>query len=675
MANKKPLVNVSGDRSELPSGDQIAGSDIDPQFVADAEVTGDLSLTGSTSTISDAKLLFKNGNDEKQWEVGTTEEAQVGTNAGAEFNLKRYDDVGALLGTVFTAKRSNGRFGIGATSPQEVLEVSKSSNCGIRITTPDDTTPYLDFFTNAVRRMRLLAFSTYCQLATMTAIPLRLGTNNIERMTILANGDVTFDTDVLVVDSVNDRVGMGTDSPKQIAHVHNSAASSTAQIQMTNGTTTDAAAKGVEIGLEASGSALFWHRENSYLRFGTNNAERMRIDSAGKVGIGIAAPDGTLHVHTATAGTITANGAADDLVIENSSAGGLSILTPNTATAYLMFGDADDNNVGAISYGHASDVMIFDVNASERMRIDSAGKVGIGETVPLGHLHVKTADSSATSVNANANELVIEGSANSGITILGGTAGTNYLMFGNSGGNAEGWLRYNASTKKMDIQVDNSVMMTMTDSDLMVGKTAINGDTAGVEARGTGFLAATVDGATVAQFHRLTNDGILVNFAQGTAIEGSISVSGTTVSYNGAHLSRWSQLPAERKEILRGSVLSNLDEMCEWGAEDNEQLNKMEVSKVVGDKNVAGVFQAWDDDDDTYENDFYCAMTGDFIIRIAEGSKVSRGDLLMSAGDGTAKAQDDDLIRSSTIAKVTSTKKSIIYKDGSYCVPCVLMAC
>ena len=47
----------------------------------------------------------------------------------------------------------------------------------------------------------------------------------------------------------------------------------------------------------------------------------------------------------------------------------------------------------------------------------------------------------------------------------------------------------------------------------------------------------------------------------------------------------------------------------------------------------------------------------------------------MSAGDGTAKPQDDDIVRSKTIAKVTSTNVSHTYDDGSYCVPCVLMAC
>ena len=192
-----------------------------------------------------------------------------------------------------------------------------------------------------------------------------------------------------------------------------------------------------------------------------------------------------------------------------------------------------------------------------------------------------------------------------------------------------------------------------------------------------GLIASCRDGNSTATFGRKTNDGDIVEFYQDGTREGSISVSGTTVSYNGAHLSRWSQLPsgADRIEILRGSVLSNLDEMCEWGEEDNEQLNRMKVSDVEGDKNVSGVFQCWDDDDDTYTNDFYCAMTGDFIIRIAEGITIERGDLLMSAGDGTAKPQDDDIIRSKTVAKVTSTNVTCTYDDGSYCVPCVLMAC
>jgi hypothetical protein len=182
--------------------------------------------------------------------------------------------------------------------------------------------------------------------------------------------------------------------------------------------------------------------------------------------------------------------------------------------------------------------------------------------------------------------------------------------------------------------------------------------------------------ATVGIISR-SNDGELISFRSNATNQGSISVSGTTVSYNGAHLSRWSQLPggATREEILRGTVLSNIDEMCEWEDEDNEQLNRMKVSDVEGDPNVSGVFQAWDDDDDTYTDDFYCAMTGDFIIRISAGIPVHRGQLLMSAGDGTAKPQGDGFVQDKTVAKVTSNHVTCTYDDGSYCVPCVLMAC
>jgi len=178
---------------------------------------------------------------------------------------------------------------------------------------------------------------------------------------------------------------------------------------------------------------------------------------------------------------------------------------------------------------------------------------------------------------------------------------------------------------------------------------------------------------------RQTNDGGLLLFIRDTTTQGTITVSGTTVSYNGGHLSRWGRLPdGSQPTILKGTVMSNLDEMVVWevdGAEvENEQRNQLKVSDVEGDINVAGLFVKWDIELDGY-NDIDLAMTGDMIIRIAQGTTVQRGDLLMSAGDGTAKPQGDDIVRSKTIAKVTSTTVINTYDDGSYVVPCVVMAC
>jgi hypothetical protein len=212
--------------------------------------------------------------------------------------------------------------------------------------------------------------------------------------------------------------------------------------------------------------------------------------------------------------------------------------------------------------------------------------------------------------------------------------------------------------------------------DVLVTKTAQNSQDVGIQLNATGTGLFTVSGAACLQANRKNSDGDLIVFQQDNVTEGAISVSGTTVTYGGGHLARWSQLPNEEdpSSLVKGTVISNLDEMCDWGEEDNEQLNKTKVSDVEGDPNVAGVFVSTSFSDDG-PLDFFVAMTGDMIIRIAEGVTVQRGDLLMSAGDGTAKPQDDDIIRSKTVAKVTSTHVTCTYDDGSYCVPCVLMAC
>ena len=213
--------------------------------------------------------------------------------------------------------------------------------------------------------------------------------------------------------------------------------------------------------------------------------------------------------------------------------------------------------------------------------------------------------------------------------------------------------------------------------------TAVNSSAsaAGCSIQSSGILAVARSGGDVASFNRQTNDGTVVQIHQAGTVEGTISVSGSTVSYNGGHLSRWSQATDGNRidGLVKGTVMTNLDQMAEWTkdgvTEDNEQLNCMAVSSVEGDVNVAGVFVNWDDDDKDYTADMNVAMTGDMVIRIAKDTTVARGDLRMSAGDGTAKPQGDDIVRSKTIAKVTSTTKSHTYDDGSYLVPCVLMAC
>ena len=96
------------------------------------------------------------------------------------------------------------------------------------------------------------------------------------------------------------------------------------------------------------------------------------------------------------------------------------------------------------------------------------------------------------------------------------------------------------------------------------------------------------------------------------------------------------------------------------------------ISDTEDSKAVYGVFMTWDNDPDDGVNDMLVTALGAFVVRIHKDETVAIGDYLQSKGDGTAKKQADDILRASTIAKVTSTEKTHTYSDGSYCVPCTL---
>jgi hypothetical protein len=120
------------------------------------------------------------------------------------------------------------------------------------------------------------------------------------------------------------------------------------------------------------------------IRFTNSGGERLRIDSSGNVGIGVS---------PFTSGRVT----APHLVVgSGSNSPGLTLYGATNAQASLNFGDATSGTAaydGGLRYafGSGSPYLSFHVNgATERLRIDSSGRVGIGETNPSYKLHVKT---------------------------------------------------------------------------------------------------------------------------------------------------------------------------------------------------------------------------------------------------------------------------------------------
>lgn len=188
-----------------------------------------------------------------------------------------------------------------------------------------------------------------------------------------------------------------------------------------------------------------------------------------------------------------------------------------------------------------------------------------------------------------------------------------------------------------------------------------------------GLVEISRMGGTPLRVNRGTDDGNLVEWNQAGVNEGAISVSGNTITYGAFSGSHWAQLQdGSRPDILRGTVIETINELCEWGGEENERLAKVKISDTVKSKAVYGVFMTWDSDWDN-TNDMLVTSLGAFICRMHKGAMPQVGDLLESNGDGTARVQADDVVRSSTIGKVTCSIATHRYKDGTFCVPVTLM--
>ena len=109
--------------------------------------------------------------------------------------------------------------------------------------------------------------------------------------------------------------------------------------------------------------------------------DAMSILDNGNVGVRTIAPEIPLHVYTGDASV--APNALSLIAAEHSGAAAISILTGNTSSGYLMFGDSGDSFIGGIRYFHNDDSMRFQVNNTEYVIINSSGLMGInGVTSP-----------------------------------------------------------------------------------------------------------------------------------------------------------------------------------------------------------------------------------------------------------------------------------------------------
>jgi len=418
-----------------------------------------------------------------------------------------------------------------------------------------------------------------------------------------------------------------------------------------------------------------------------------------------------------------------------------------------------DTNTGI--FFPAADTIGFAEGGTEAMRITSDGFLGIGTTTPSTSLDVRTASGQAGITVVGGTErgqILFKTGASDGLVSTGlvgfdggastsGSAETRVAIIsstteGTTANNRGG--RINFFTKADNVAGLTERMRIDSSGNVLVGTTntlpGTNNTENGISLRsgGNNSIAVSREGDVAMYVNRNVDDGTLVSFNQAGVNEGTISVSGATVSYNGFTGSHWSRFIGDSKpDVLRGTVMESLDQMTDWyhlefetsytekdadgndvvktstqkkpyalkaneqegdvityawntdkkDEEGNDIIEQVQativkekdvkhvmskISDTVEAKNVYGVFSHWDNDD-LINNDFYVASVGSFVVRIKAGQTVSKGDLLQSNGDGTAKVQADDLVRASSFAKVLSNTVIDTYEDGSFIVPCSLM--
>ena len=151
------------------------------------------------------------------------------------------------------------------------------------------------------------------------------------------------------------------------------------------GTGTDAIL--VAAGIEAVSEGDFSSSSNAtslVFKTGASEAaaEKVRITSGGNVGIGESSPDSDFVVKQ-SGSTFTTASQTVALFQRNSTTGHgckVTILSGNNTSGDLNFGDAEDEDIGKISYDHSGNVMTFTTNTSERMRLSSSGRLSINAT-------------------------------------------------------------------------------------------------------------------------------------------------------------------------------------------------------------------------------------------------------------------------------------------------------
>ena len=250
------------------------------------------------------------------------------------------------------------------------------------------------------------------------------------------------------------------------------------------------------------------------LKFHTNaGATRMTIDGSGNVGIGTSSPTSKLHLATTGSEEI-------------------GIGLQNSQRYY-----------GIQTTGGALTIKDVSAGGTERLRIDSSGRVGIGTASPQTStkgLHVVHDANEGTPSFPDGEVIIAQRNFNSSqgchIGIIAGSAGESAINFGDKDDSDIGNITYNHAANRMEFITNAAERMRIDNSgNLLVGtaSTTVGGATSGKGFRvdgASGIIQAAASGNTSAIFNRTSSDGAIVSLRKNGALIGSIGTQSDDIT-------------------------------------------------------------------------------------------------------------------------------------------------
>lgn len=308
---------------------------------------------------------------------------------------------------------SNKRLGIGTTTPGSKLQITDAT--------------YSTFIGGSgLAAGSNIYATTTMNIGTSTNNSLVQYVNGSARLTLSSVGNSYFNSG---------NVGIGTTSPISRLHISSGGGSeypgatgwSNSSLLISNSDSLYGIYSGV------SGTGRGW------IQVGRNDSatyyDYILQPNGANVGIGTTVPDNTLHIHKASAGTITGN-SSSPLIVENNSNSYIHVLSPAANEQGLLFGDPTDNISGGVILNSSNVMQLRSGGNTTRMSISATGVVNIDNLTAS--LPVKTDGSKnlvSGAINLSGSEVTSTLGIGNGGT--GATAfGANRVPFINSGNTA-----------------------------------------------------------------------------------------------------------------------------------------------------------------------------------------------------------------------------------------------